>query len=286
MSDIAQLVANQIETQVQILVKERLGEIVGELNTMLEERAHAHEMIMDMDRKIAERLGTLRSTVASFTMPPVVAAVPTPPAEPPPEPVPAPRPDPSPPPLPPAADEAPAPEPEPAALEPVSVTPPPLFKSKRLRDVLVEIAEANGGILKVREAREQLTGLGLLTGTTKVKAKAISNVVYHSPRFEKGDKFGEWRLRPADAPPPPRSSKPRKPSKKIALEAAVLETVKATGRGEFNSLDIRDKLMGTAALTSHPVKASQALSAFLHTSGKFEKVARGKWRLVEQPRMT
>ena len=273
MSDIAQLVAKQIEAQVTGLVRKRLGTIIGELDTMLEERAHAHEMIVEMDHKIAARLETLRYNVANIMTPEAAAAVPARPADPPPEPVPAPRPTPCPP-LPPAA--------EPATPEPAEATGPAPLKATKLRDAVVEIAEASDGLLVVGEARKQLEAAGLLKGTMKQRSKALGNVLYQSPRFERGPRYGTWRLR--DAPPPP----PREPRKKTGapnnhLLTAVIDSVKRTGRGEFNSLDIRNKLMSSAALTDDPVKASQALSYFLHNSDKFENIGRGKWRLVEQP---
>ena len=60
MTDLAQMIAKQIEGQVQALVRERLTTVIGELDAMLEERLHAYEMVMDMDRKIAAKLREIR----------------------------------------------------------------------------------------------------------------------------------------------------------------------------------------------------------------------------------
>ena len=262
MNDIAQLVAKQIEAQVHGLVRERLATIIGELDTMLEERAHAHEMIVEMDHKIASRLERLRYSVANIMTPEATAAVPALPAEPPPEPVPVPPPTPCPP-LPPADEPGPAP-----------------LKARKLRDALVEIAEANGGVLSTGDARKRLVAHGMLSGTPKQKSKAIGNALHQSPRFEKAETFGSWRLRPADAPPPtPRPR--RRTSKAAALEVALIEAARAEGTPEFNTRDVRDKLMASSALDADPTKASKVLSAMLQRSTSFEKIGYGRWRLVD-----
>ena len=79
MNDLTQMIAKQIEGQVQSLVRERLTAVIGDLDAMLEERLHAYEMVMDMDRKIAAKLKEIRvSDGAEVKVPSIPEPAPAP----------------------------------------------------------------------------------------------------------------------------------------------------------------------------------------------------------------
>ena len=271
MTDLAQAVAAQLESQVEAAVQSRVAGIVGELDVLMEERSQALLLVAELDDKIAKRLRALSE--AAVTPPegyrrPVVAQTPRPP-----EPEPVAPPPPSPPPLPPAEAE-PEPEPEPADAQPVRT-----LKAQTMKDALVEIAEANGGILHTRMARELLIAEGRFFAEGKTTPAArISSALYADHRFEKGTESGEWRLIPDPRPAEEREQAERRQR----LQAAVLEFTKDDTE-PFTALAMRDRLQSTTADIGPPREVSIRLSRFFASSPHFEKLGRGRWRRVSSP---
>ena len=151
---------------------------------MMEERAHATDLVIEMDRKIATRLQAIRGTVANIAMPAQGS-----------------RPSPAPP--------AAAPvEPEPAAAAPTR-------KHKGVREALIDLAERNGGALYIDAARREPSVQAFLTGTAKQVTKKLQNALYQSARFEKLPERGRYRSgrRASGRPPRLRRASTRRASR-------------------------------------------------------------------------